>query len=99
MGYLNGAVQAGLRAADEVTLQLRPQPQPQRGSQSSETAEEVGDGLLRALDGRKRQKETTCRGYEGSLIWTMGKLAVVAALVGFAMRKAWLAGGKINLPL
>ncbi|XP_030840277.1 probable flavin-containing monoamine oxidase A [Strongylocentrotus purpuratus] len=97
MGYLNGAVQAGLRAADEVTLELR--PQHQRGSQSSEAAEEVGGGLLRALDGRKGQKETTCRGYEGSLIWTMGKLAVVAALVGFAMRKAWLAGGKINLPL
>nr|XP_054762647.1 probable flavin-containing monoamine oxidase A [Lytechinus pictus] len=95
MGYLNGAVQSGLRAADEVTLQLQPPPQPQRGSQSSEP--EVGGGLLVELDGRRREEETS-QGSEGSLIWTMGKLAFVAALVGFAMRRAWLAGGRMNLP-
>ncbi|XP_072168208.1 probable flavin-containing monoamine oxidase A [Diadema setosum] len=108
MGYLNGAVQAGLRAAEEVSGRLRPiSDHPDCSDNAAATAAEAAAGetaagqtnpadLLTTLDSRRYEAEDSCAG--SSLIWTLGKLAFVAAFLGFSVRRVWLAGGRINLP-
>ena len=89
MGYLSGAVQSGLRTAEEVANRLKPETAPcsdQRGT--------VHDTVLATLDARFTEQEN---GPDGSLIWTLGKFAIGAAFVGFLVRKMWLAGGRVNL--